>query len=100
LQAATLTAIDHFVNCSRTEELARIAILFRTSWMTDVRLQDVQMAWLIFIVYSAGIVDVSELVERQLTIENGWSGRGNPAIVILAQLLHPCVAWSFPISIP
>ena len=48
--APALAVPGHLVNRRRTKELAGIPVLLRTSRMTDVRLQDVQVTRLILVV--------------------------------------------------
>ena len=69
LQAlAALAVLDHFVDRGRTEELAWIAVFVRAARVTNIRLEDVEVARLIFIVSGAGIVDIRQLVESQLAV--------------------------------
>ena|SRR5437016_3613739 len=49
----SVSVFDHLINGGGTEELAWVAVLIRAAWMTDIRLQDVEMAGLIFIVVRA-----------------------------------------------
>jgi hypothetical protein len=69
LQASRIPVLNHFVHGSGTEELAWIAIFVRASGMANVGLQDLQVTGLVFVVRSAGIVNVRQLVKRQLAVE-------------------------------
>jgi len=50
---ASVCVLDHLINGGGTEELAWVAVLVRAPGMTDIRLQDMKMARLIFIVVRA-----------------------------------------------
>jgi hypothetical protein len=58
LQTPPFPVLNHLVNRGRTEVLTRITVFVRAPGMTDVRLQDVQMTRLVFIMRRAGIVNV------------------------------------------
>ena len=57
-----ISSIHHFVNRGGTEMPAGIAIFRRAPRMADVRLQNLQMGWLIFVVTRAGMINVLEFV--------------------------------------
>src|SRR5882672_8180265 len=57
------------------------------------------MVWLVFVVIGSRIVNVRELVERELAIERGLDARRNAPVVIFLELPHPRVAGCIPIAI-
>ena len=100
LQAQTVLAVlDHLIDRGRTEELAGITVLVRAARMADVRLQNMQMAGLIFVVGGAGIEDVGQLVERQLPIECRCGRLRRVAVVVFLQLTHSRMAGLVPVPV-
>ena len=64
----TVSVSCHFVDSSGTEELAGIAIFRRTSWMTNVAVQNDQMHRLIFIVIGSRVIHIGQLVKSESAI--------------------------------
>jgi hypothetical protein len=64
LQTAAVSVLHHFVNGGGAEILAGVALLVRTARMTNIRLQDVKVAGLVFIVGCTGMVYIGQFVER------------------------------------
>ena len=58
----------HFIDCGRAKILAGVSVLFHASRRTNVEIQNLQMARLIFFMPRAGVIDIRETVERQLAI--------------------------------
>ena len=96
---AAVSVFGHLINGGGTEELARIAVLLSALRMTNIGLQDVQMRRLIFIVGSAGIVDVGQLVKRELAIVAGRGKRREIAIVVFLELAHARVTGLVAVAI-
>src|SRR5215470_17848953 len=99
LEMPSLAVVRHLINRRGTEELTRITVLLRTSRMTDIRLQDVQVTRLILVMCGAGIVNVGQLIESKFAIERGLAYRRNMSIVIRAQLAHARVPRPVPIPV-
>lgn len=68
LRAGHVGGLDHLVNFSRTEVLAGIAVLNRTTCVADIRVMYHEVYRLIVIVLGAGVIDVSKFVESELAI--------------------------------
>ena len=70
----------HFIDLSRTKTLARISVLFGTSGRTDLGVEYVEVRRLIFIMSHGSVVDIRDLIERELLVDlhtpvslfNGW----------------------------
>src|SRR5439155_3276389 len=60
--------IEHLVNISRAEVLARTAVFADAPRLANVRVVDDQVRGLILFMLRAGMVEVSEFVECQLAI--------------------------------
>src|SRR6185503_17578902 len=63
-----LTVVHHLIYARRAEILARIAILPRAPVNTDVSVQNFQMAGLVFIMLSTGIIDIRQFGKGQLVV--------------------------------
>ena len=63
--------VDHLVHVGRTEILARAAEFFHAARVADVGVVNDQVRGLVFFVLGAGVIEVGELVERQLAIALG-----------------------------
>src|SRR5208282_691024 len=63
--------VQHFVNVGRAEILAGAGKLFQATIVADVSVFNQQMSGLIVFVLRAGMVEVGELVEGELTIAFG-----------------------------
>jgi hypothetical protein len=66
----------HFVDGSRTEVLAGVAVFFYALRGADVGVGNAKMARLIFFVARARVVDVGEAIKRQFAIAFEALGRG------------------------
>ncbi len=55
--------VFHFVNRRRTETLTRIAVFFGAARRADVRVENVQMRRLIFVMRDSGVINVGNFVE-------------------------------------
>ena len=91
LETSAVLVLDHFINSGRTKILARVAVFVCAAWMADIRLQDVQMARLIFVMRRTGIVDIRQFVEGQFAVVARRNAR-QIAIVIFLQVLYSRVA--------
>ena len=61
-------SVDHFVDGRGTEILAGIAVFADAAVAANVRLEDDQVARLVFVVARAGMIDIGQPVERELAI--------------------------------
>src|SRR5271165_6819816 len=59
---------DHLIDTGRAEVLARIAEFLHATLIANVRVTDDQVPRLIFLMLRAGVIDVGELVESELTV--------------------------------
>src|SRR5215510_14777410 len=59
---------SHFIDGSRTKELAGIAVFVRTSWMADFGIEDYQVDGLILIVIGSRVINISQLVKGEFAI--------------------------------
>src|SRR5262249_9135906 len=100
LQTPTVPIVDHFIYRSGAEELTWISILVRASRVTNIGLQDMQVAWLVFVVGRAGMVNVGQFVECKLSVETGRNNLPNRSIVVVFQATHSCMARTIPVPIP
>ena len=58
LRLTLLVVVNHFIDRRRTETLARISVLLRTARRTNVRIENVKMAGLVFAMANRGVVNV------------------------------------------
>ncbi len=59
---------SHFVHGSRAKILAGISVFTNASVTASIRIENYEVAGLIFFMTSAGMVDVGEAIEGQLAI--------------------------------
>ena len=60
--------LDHLVHICRAEVLARTAVLLNTTRVADVGVVNYEMRRLILFVLRSRVIEVGQLVERQLAI--------------------------------
>src|SRR5947208_3969268 len=70
----SVSGIGHLINGGRTEELAGVTVFGSTARMANIRLQDDEMAWLIFVVIGSRIINIREFVKRQFAVEDRRGG--------------------------
>ena len=79
----SVSGIGHLINGGRTEELAGVTVFGSTARMANIRLQDDEMAWLIFVVIGSRIINIREFVKRQFAVEDRRGGRRHFAVIVL-----------------
>src|SRR5579859_346450 len=92
LQSPPALFLNHLVNSCRTEILARIPVLDNAAIDANVRVQNVQVAGLVFLVPCAGMIDVRQPVECEHAIAlKAWRSRTRPVelMILLVAGLHP-----------
>ena len=87
--------LDHFIDTRRTKVLAGISILIRTTFVADVKIQNLEVARLIFFVSRVRKVNVGEFIEGKLSIEGYLPEFGVNTTRIILQLLHKGVTRNY-----
>src|SRR5947209_4858540 len=68
---------DHLVHGGGAEPLARVSVLLRAARRADVRVENVKMHGLVFVVRDCRVVNVRHLVEGELAVE------AKPAVALI-----------------
>ena len=68
LQSGLAFFRHHFVDRCGTKVLAGIGVLAHAAITANIRIEDDEMAGLIFFMARAGVIDVGEAIEGELTV--------------------------------
>src|SRR5436309_11154196 len=67
------SGVNHLIHIRRTEILARVAVLFDATANADIEVENFKVRGLVFVVMCARVINIRELVERELIVVL-WSG--------------------------